>query len=501
MASSAARSSTSCWRPRWSRCCSRSTSTPPSSPPCWPQRRHRLHPGAQGRGCGAGADAAGRAPRPGGARRPEREIDSRELVPGDVVLLEPGSRVPADLRLATPTGCRSTSRCSPASRCPVTKRPTAVDEDAALADRDGMAFTGSGRHQRPGPRRGGGHRRPPPSSARSPADPHREQIPRPPAAADGPLRQGHRRRWWACAAVGGVRVGPALGGEVRRCSSPPWRSPWPPSPRAAGGVHDHAGARGAPHGPAQRHRPAAAGGRDARQHHGDRLRQDRHAHREPDDGAGGLGRRRSTTGGWVDGRRPASVVDDGEPAARRADDHRPLHRRCSPGCSPTRPRPTGPTTASRPRATPPRSRCWCRHGRRPRPAEEVRERTRWWPRSPSSPSAATRRCSLRERRRARRVREGRTRAGPRDVHRCSPPTATVPIDSTAPSSAAHEMAADGLRVLAMADGPRAGPADPDDSRRARRPGVLLGLQGMLDPPRPGVREAIAGCRRRGSGWS
>jgi magnesium-transporting ATPase (P-type) len=73
----------------------------------------------------------------------EREIDSRDLVPGDVVLLEPGSKVPADLRLVAANGLQIDESLLTGESLPVTKRISATDEAAVLADRRNMAYTGA----------------------------------------------------------------------------------------------------------------------------------------------------------------------------------------------------------------------------------------------------------------------------------------------------------------------------------------------------------------------
>jgi magnesium-transporting ATPase (P-type) len=73
----------------------------------------------------------------------EWEIESKELVPGDLVLLESGVRVPADLRLTSTVALAVDESLFTGESVPVNKQPRAVDEQVALADRINMAYTGT----------------------------------------------------------------------------------------------------------------------------------------------------------------------------------------------------------------------------------------------------------------------------------------------------------------------------------------------------------------------
>jgi calcium-translocating P-type ATPase len=73
----------------------------------------------------------------------EREIESRELVPGDLVLLESGTRVSADLRLVRTTNLSIDESLLTGESVPVGKRSVAQEEHAQLADRKSMAYMGS----------------------------------------------------------------------------------------------------------------------------------------------------------------------------------------------------------------------------------------------------------------------------------------------------------------------------------------------------------------------
>ena len=74
----------------------------------------------------------------------EVEIDAEDLVPGDVVLLESGSKVPADLRLIFSHGLQIDESLLTGESLPDSKDPGRVLEpDTPLGDRDNMAFAGT----------------------------------------------------------------------------------------------------------------------------------------------------------------------------------------------------------------------------------------------------------------------------------------------------------------------------------------------------------------------
>ncbi|PJK31310.1 cation-transporting P-type ATPase [Minwuia thermotolerans] len=72
-----------------------------------------------------------------------RSVDSAALVPGDIVLLEAGDRVPADLRLTEAAGLRIDEAILTGESVPVDKGTRPVAADAPVGDRAGMAFSGT----------------------------------------------------------------------------------------------------------------------------------------------------------------------------------------------------------------------------------------------------------------------------------------------------------------------------------------------------------------------
>lgn len=71
------------------------------------------------------------------------DIDAAELVPGDLVRLGPGDRVPADLRLIGVDDLRVEEAALTGESVPVEKSSAATPPDAAIGDRAGMAFSGT----------------------------------------------------------------------------------------------------------------------------------------------------------------------------------------------------------------------------------------------------------------------------------------------------------------------------------------------------------------------
>ncbi|MCF3974144.1 cation-translocating P-type ATPase [Paracoccus salsus] len=70
-------------------------------------------------------------------------VDSENLVPGDVVLLDAGDVVTADLRLIEANGLTCDESSLTGESVPVTKTTEAVEADAPLAERSSMAFKGT----------------------------------------------------------------------------------------------------------------------------------------------------------------------------------------------------------------------------------------------------------------------------------------------------------------------------------------------------------------------
>ncbi|GIX08927.1 HAD-IC family P-type ATPase [Elioraea sp.] len=70
-------------------------------------------------------------------------IDAEAVVPGDLVVLEPGDRVPADLRIIAARGLAIQEAILTGESLPVAKSPAPVDPLAPLGDRSSLAFSGT----------------------------------------------------------------------------------------------------------------------------------------------------------------------------------------------------------------------------------------------------------------------------------------------------------------------------------------------------------------------
>ncbi|MBN9669307.1 cation-translocating P-type ATPase [Roseibium aggregatum] len=72
-----------------------------------------------------------------------REVDAHQLVPGDIVVLEAGDIVCADLRLVTASNLWCDESLLTGESAPVTKQSDALAADRPLAERANMAFSGT----------------------------------------------------------------------------------------------------------------------------------------------------------------------------------------------------------------------------------------------------------------------------------------------------------------------------------------------------------------------
>ncbi|MFH0955217.1 MAG: cation-translocating P-type ATPase [Candidatus Micrarchaeota archaeon] len=70
----------------------------------------------------------------------EEQIDASDLVPGDIVILETGCRVPADLRLFEAVNLQIAEASLTGESNPVTKKTAELSENTSLADQKNMAF-------------------------------------------------------------------------------------------------------------------------------------------------------------------------------------------------------------------------------------------------------------------------------------------------------------------------------------------------------------------------
>jgi calcium-translocating P-type ATPase len=72
-----------------------------------------------------------------------RLVPSEDLVPGDIVLLESGDKIPADMRLIDVKNLRTEEAALTGESVPIDKTTEPVSERATVGDREGMAFSGT----------------------------------------------------------------------------------------------------------------------------------------------------------------------------------------------------------------------------------------------------------------------------------------------------------------------------------------------------------------------
>jgi len=72
-----------------------------------------------------------------------RLIPAEQLVPGDVVLLESGDKIPADLRIVEAKNLRTEEAALTGDSVPAEKKVDVVSANATVGDRENMAFSGT----------------------------------------------------------------------------------------------------------------------------------------------------------------------------------------------------------------------------------------------------------------------------------------------------------------------------------------------------------------------
>ena len=72
-----------------------------------------------------------------------RMIPAEQLVPGDVVILESGDKVPADLRLVDAKNLRTEEAALTGKSVPAEKGTNVMPANATVGDRENMAFSGT----------------------------------------------------------------------------------------------------------------------------------------------------------------------------------------------------------------------------------------------------------------------------------------------------------------------------------------------------------------------
>ncbi|GHD60887.1 cation-transporting P-type ATPase [Jeongeupia chitinilytica] len=73
----------------------------------------------------------------------KRDIDAAELVPGDIVTLRPGDRIPADLRLLEVHNLRVEEAILTGESTVVTKQRDAIADEVMIGDRTNLAYSGT----------------------------------------------------------------------------------------------------------------------------------------------------------------------------------------------------------------------------------------------------------------------------------------------------------------------------------------------------------------------
>lgn len=73
----------------------------------------------------------------------EKDLPSKELVPGDVIIIEAGDRVPADARLFRKNSIKVDEASLTGESVPVEKSPEKLPEKTELADRNNMLYSGT----------------------------------------------------------------------------------------------------------------------------------------------------------------------------------------------------------------------------------------------------------------------------------------------------------------------------------------------------------------------